>query len=311
MGGWRRMLNSETSADQAAGLRRIVKPRPVRVIAVTSGKGGVGKTNVSVNLALALAQRDKKVMLMDADLGLANVDVLLGLRPSYNLSHVLDGERSLEEIIVVGPDGLRIVPASSGARSMMDLDPMQHAGIIRAFSELSEQLDILLIDTGAGISNSVVSYTRAAQEVIVVVCDEPASITDAYALMKVLHREHGIQNFHILANMTHAMQEGRELFAKISKVTDRFLDVALDFMGAVPYDDYVRKAVQRQRAVVDLFPRSKAALAFKNLAHKTDTWPMPTAASGHMEFFVERLIRTPPATVDFASRPEPVARLVV
>jgi len=283
---------SELQTDQAAGLRRIAKPRPVRVIAVASGKGGVGKTNVSVNLALALAQRDKQVLLLDADLGLANVDVLLGLRPVYNLSHVLNGERSLEEIIVTGPGGLRIIPAASGVQGMADMNPMQHAGIIRAFSELSMHLDILLIDTAAGISDSVISFSRAAQEIIVVVCDEPASITDAYALIKLLSREPGQRNLHVLANMTHGPQEGAELFTKITKVTDRFLDVTLNFMGTVPYDDYLRKAVQKQRPVVDAYPRSKAATAFKNLAAKTDKWPMPRYAGGHLEFFIERLLQT-------------------
>lgn len=277
--------------DQAAGLRRIREPHPVQVIVVTSGKGGVGKTNVSVNLAIALAQRGKEVMLMDADLGLANVDVLLGLRPLYNLSHVLSGERSLEEIIVPGPQGLRIVPASSGIAGMADLGPMHHAGIIRAFSELSQDLDILLIDTAAGASDGVLSFGRAAQEIIVVVCDEPASITDAYALIKLLSREHGQRNFRVLANMTRDAREGGELFAKLNKVADRFLDVALDYMGAVPYDDYLRKAVQKQRAVIEAYPRSKIATAFKNLAQKADNWPIRDHASGHLEFFVERLLQ--------------------
>jgi len=281
---------SEVITDQAAGLRRIVKPRPVRVIAVTSGKGGVGKTNVSVNLGIALAQEGKEVMLMDADFGLANVDVMLGLHPTYNLSHVINGDRTLEEVIVSGPSGLRVVPASSGVKKMAELDVTQHAGVIRAFSELSHELDVLIIDTAAGISESVVSYARAAQEVVVVVCDEPASITDAYAMIKLLNRDYGINRFRILANMVLSAQEGRTLFQKLTAVTDRYLDIAMDFMGAIPYDDYLKKAVQRQRAVVDVYPRSKASLAFKKLAQKTDHWPLPSSAGGHLEFFVERLI---------------------
>lgn len=284
------MLMSEVLIDQAAGLRRIAKPRPVRVLAVSSGKGGVGKTNVSVNLGIALAQEGKEVMLMDADFGLANVDVMLGLHPTYNLSHVISGERSLEEVIIPGPSGLRVVPASSGVKKMAELDITQHAGVIRAFSELSHQLDVLIIDTAAGISESVVSYARAAQEVVMVVCDEPASITDAYALIKLLNRDYGINRFRILANMVLSAQEGRALFQKLTAVTDRYLDIAMDFMGAIPYDDYLKKAVQKQRAVVEAYPRSKAALAFKKLAQKTDHWPLPSSAGGHLEFFVERLI---------------------
>ncbi len=285
------MRMSDTDVDQASGLRRIVKRNPVRVIAVTGGKGGVGKTNVSVNLATALASSGKRVMLLDADLGLANVDVLLGLQAKYNLSHVISGERGLEEIILSGPEGLQIVPASSGIKSMTDLSPAEHVGLIRAFSGLSNDIDVLLIDTAAGIADSVTSFTRAAQEVVMVVCDEPASITDAYALIKVLNRDHGVFRFRILANMTHSLQEGRELYAKLMKVTDRFLDVTIDYMGCVPYDEYLRKAIQKQKTVVEAYPRSKSAIAFKNLAGKADKWPVPSMAGGHLEFFVERLIQ--------------------
>ncbi len=281
---------SDAQNDQASGLRRIVQRRPVRVIAITGGKGGVGKTNVSVNLSVAMAASGKKVMLLDADLALANVDVLLGLRAHYNLAHVLSGERMLEEVIIDGPAGVRIVPASSGIKDMSELSTAEHAGLIRAFSELGQDIDVLMIDTAAGISNCVTAYTRAAQEVIVVVCDEPASITDAYALIKVLNRDHGVFRFHILANMAHSVQEGRGLFNKLMKVTDRFLDVTLDYMGVVPYDEYLRKSVQKQKCVVEAYPRSKATLAFKNLAIKADNWPVPKVAGGHLEFFVERLI---------------------
>jgi flagellar biosynthesis protein FlhG len=284
------MLNSEIVRDQAAGLRRIANPDPVRVIAVTSGKGGVGKTNVSVNLAVALAAGDKDVMLLDADLGLANVDVLLGLQPQFNLSHVLNGERSLEEIIVEGPLGIKIIPASSGVRRMVEMTPMEHAGIVRAFSELTTKVDVLIVDTGAGISGAVTSFVRAAQEVIVVVCDEPASITDAYAMIKVLNRDHGIQRFRILANMARSVREGYELFTKMARVCDKFLSVSLDFMGSVPHDEQLRLAVQKQRAVVEAYPSSRAALAFKKLAQKAAAWPIPDDAGGQVGFFIERMI---------------------
>ncbi len=283
--------------DQAAGLRRIATPQPVRVIAITSGKGGVGKTNVSVNLGLSLAAQGKDVMLLDADLGLANVDVMLGLHTNYDLSHVLKGERTLEEVICMGPQGLRIVPASSGLQNMAELSTAEHVGVINAFSELSVSPDVLLIDTAAGISDNVVTFSRAAQEVIVVVCDEPASITDAYALIKLLNREYGIHRFRVLCNRVQSVQDGRALYNKIFRVTDRYLDVALDFMGAVPEDEYLRKAVQKQRAVVDAFPRSKSALAFKKLASKADSWPVPASVGGQLEFFIERLIMASQQTI--------------
>lgn len=283
---------AETPQDQAAGLRQMQQTaRPVKVIAIASGKGGVGKTNVTVNLGVALAAQGKQVVLLDADLGLANIDVMLGLHPQFNLLHVLDGSKSLSEILVEGPAGMQIIPAASGVKKMAELSPAEHAGMIQAFSELEQHIDVLLIDSAAGIADSVISFSRAAQEVIVVVCDEPASITDAYALIKLLSREHGVERFHIIANMSRNVQEGRELFDKIAMVCDRFLDVTLDFMGIVPFDEDLRRAVKKQRSVVDYMPRSKSAAAFAHLAKKIEFWPVSKAPSGHMEFFVERLIR--------------------
>ncbi len=164
---------------------------PVQVIAVTGGKGGVGKTNVSVNLSLALAELGRRVMLLDADLGLANVDVLLGLTPKHTLADVIEGRCELRDVLLQGPGGIRIVPAASGTQSMVHLSPAQHAGLIQAFSDIGDNLDVLVIDTAAGIGESVVSFVRAAQEVLLVVCDEPTSITDAYALIKLLNRDCG------------------------------------------------------------------------------------------------------------------------
>jgi len=286
------MLMSEVGVSQMSGLHHVANPHPVRVITVTSGKGGVGKTNISVNMSVALAASGQNVLLMDADLGLANVDVLLGLQPAYNLSHVVNGERSLEEVMVTGPEGLRVIPASSGLKNMAELSHAEHAGLIRAFSELSFNPDVLVIDTAAGVSDSVVTFSRASHEVIVVVCDEPASITDAYATIKLLSRDHGLYRFRIVANMVRSSQEGVELYKKLVKVTNHFLDATLDYMGAVPYDDYLRKAIQKQRSVVDAYPRSKASIAFKKLAQKTDQWPTPDSASGYLEFFVERLFKS-------------------
>ncbi|MFV1983159.1 MAG: MinD/ParA family protein [Thiohalomonadales bacterium] len=268
-----------------------VNRKPVRVLAIASGKGGVGKTNVSVNLAISLSHAGQKTLILDADLGLANIDVMLGLQPKYNLRDVFNGSKKLKDIIVDGPAGIKIIPASSGFQEMSDLSNAQHAGLIQAFSEFDDEIDVLIIDTAAGISDSVVTFSRAAQDVIVVVCDEPASITDAYALIKLLHRDYNIYRFRILSNMVHSAQEGRDVYQKLAKVSDKFLDVTLDYMGFVPFDEYLRKAVKRQRAVVEAFPRSKASTSFKNLAERTQKWPIPKIAAGHLEFFVERLIQ--------------------
>jgi len=277
--------------DQAAGIRRMASRQPVQVIAVSSGKGGVGKTNVSVNLSLGLVAAGKDVLLLDADLGLANVDLLLGLRAEYNLSHVVSGERTLEEVIVKGPEGLNIIPAASGMQMMSELSPAQHAGVISSFSDLSVPVDVLVIDTAAGISDGVVSFVKAANEVIVVVCNEPTSLTDAYALIKVMSEDHGVHKFNILANSARDPMEGAKLFKKLSRVTDYYLDVTLSFMGAVPYDEYLVKAVKKQQAVMQSYPQSPSAMAFRKLAKTALSWPLPKSASGHLEFFVERLIK--------------------
>lgn len=265
--------------------------KPVQVIAVSSGKGGVGKTNVSVNLSLALVAAGQNVLLLDADLGLANVDLLLGLRAEYNLSHVISGQRTLEEVVVKGPEGLNIIPAASGMQMMSELSPEQHAGVIRAFSDLSMPVDVLMVDTAAGISDGVVSFVKASNEVIVVVCNEPTSLTDAYALIKVMSEDHGVHKFNILANSVRDPLEGAKLFKKLTRVTDYYLDVTLNFMGAVPYDECLVKAVKKQKAVMQSFPQSPSSLAFRKLAKAVLAWPVPQSASGHLEFFVERLIK--------------------
>jgi flagellar biosynthesis protein FlhG len=278
--------------DQASGLRRMVgSAQPVRAIAVTGGKGGVGKTNVSVNLGVALSDAGHKVMLLDADLGLANIDVVLGLHPEYDISHVLRGERSLEEVMVEGPSGLKLVPGASGIQALSEMSTAEHTGLIRAFGDIGGDYDTLIVDTAAGISDTVISFSRASHEIVVVVCDEPASITDAYAIIKLLNRDYGHNRFRILANMVRSAQEGRELYTKMCRVTDRYLDVMLSFMGAIPYDDNLRKAVRAQRPVVQAFPRSRVAQGFRNLAKKVDTWPVPKGANGQVQFFVERLIK--------------------
>ncbi|MCH9784842.1 MAG: MinD/ParA family protein [Gammaproteobacteria bacterium] len=265
-------------------------PDPVRVIAVTSGKGGVGKTNISVNLAASLSLAGQRVMLMDADLGLANVDVLLGLEPHFDLQHVISGEKSLDEIIVQGPLGIHVVPASSGVEKMAELTSVEHASLIAAFSELKHPIDVLIVDTAAGIADGVVSFAKACQEVIVVVCDEPTSLTDAYALIKVLSMRHGIKQFQILANMVKDESQGLNLYEKLLNTTDRFLEVGLKYLGAVPFDEQLRQSVRAQKPVIEAYPRSPAAKALVRIGEKINRWPLPDQATGYLQFFVERLL---------------------
>lgn len=292
--------------DQAAGLRAMrrspqtsrvnlenqkTQQKPVRVITVASGKGGVGKTNLSVNLAISLSKLGGRVLLMDADMSLANVDIMLGLQTKYNLSHVLDGHKTLREVIVDGPGGIKIIPAASGVKRMAQLSALENAGIINAFAELSDELDVLIVDTAAGIADSVVSYCRAAQEVIVVVCDEPASITDAYALIKVLSRDYQITRFRLVANMSRSPAHSQRLYEKFSRVCEQFLQVHIDYFGTVPFDQALRDAVQKQVPVTLNQPTSPSAKAFRDMAKKLQTWPVPSDATGYLQFFVENLFK--------------------
>ncbi len=215
------------SPSQVAGLERLINRRPVSVLAVCSGKGGVGKTNVATNLAVALGKLRRQVCLLDADVSLANVDVLLGLSPRYNLSHVVRGETDLDTAVLEGPHGISIVPASSGNFCMTQLPDAAQAAIVQSFGALTPQPDVLVVDTAAGISPTVARFVQAAQHAIVVVCDEPASLTDAYALIKVFSQHYGISRFQIVTNQSSTMSAGRLLFDKLTRVTDAYLDVAL------------------------------------------------------------------------------------
>jgi flagellar biosynthesis protein FlhG len=232
-------------------------------------------------------------MLLDGDLGLANVDVFLGLSPRYTMAHVLAGERTLEEIILESPSGIQVVPGASGVADLANMSAAAHLGLVQAFSALTNRIDVLIVDTSAGISHSVVQFSQAAQHVLLVVCDEPASLTDAYALVKVLSRNHGITRFRVVANMTRSPGEGQELFRKLERVTGRFLEVSMEFAGEIPEDPYLRRAIREQRPVVDAFPAAPAARAFKKLALQADKWPVPECPRGNLEFFVERLVRRP------------------
>jgi flagellar biosynthesis protein FlhG len=266
--------SAQPSSHQASSLHDTAtgKRRYCRTIAVAGGKGGVGKSTVAVNLGVALAADGRDVVLLDADMGLANVDVMLGLTPSRHIGHLLDGDCTLDELMLPAPRGLRVVPAGSGTRRLAQLGNGEHAAIIRAFDDLQQPPEFLLVDTAAGLADNVTMFAAAASEVIVVVCDEPSSLTDAYGLTKVLSRDFGVRRIRMVANMVRNEGEARALHQKLARVSDRFLDVVIDFGGWVPHDERLRQAIRRQCAVVDLWPSCHSALAFKKLAGAVDKW---------------------------------------
>jgi len=263
----------------------------VKVIAVSGGKGGIGKSNVSVNLAVGLAKLGRSVMLLDADLGMANIDIMLGIQPEFDLQHVISGQCTLEEVIFNGPFGIKVIPASTGIGKMADLSVEEQGNIIRAFDDIPMDIDVLIIDTAAGISNSVINFTKSAQEIFVVVCDEPASITDAYSLIKVLNVEHGIKSFQILPNMVKNSDHGKKLFRKLVNVTDIYLDVSLGLLGSIPMDEKLKTAVRNQSAVVEAFPHCPASIAFQQVVKRVDETPPPASSNGYMQFFIEKIAR--------------------
>ena len=261
--------------------REASQRRPAtKVITITSGKGGVGKTNIVANLGITMSQLGKRVMILDADLGLGNLDILLGLAPRYNFSHFLNGTRSLEEVVVCGPENIQILPAASGIDELTSISEQQRTRILSDLDGLLASVDILLIDTAAGISSNVTYFAAAAHEIVVVVSPEPTSITDAYALIKVLSVKYEASKFKLLVNMAANIKESQEVFRQLSLVTDRFLDVDIEYIGYVKYDRNVVSGVKRQKAVRQLYPETDASRCLLSLARKLSNASLPAVVEG-------------------------------
>jgi len=259
----------------------------LKVIAVTGGKGGTGKTNVAINLASMLGSYKQNVILLDADFGLANVDMLLGFSPQKTLSDVIAGSASLDEVLVRGPNNIRILPSSRGNSQMANLSLQHISGLIHGMSDLEVPPNILIIDTAAGIQDAVIGLAIAATEILVVVCNDPASIADAYALIKLLHTRYKVNKFRILTNKVASKEESYELFAKLTKVVDKFLTASLDNAGFIPYDKMLEKAVRKQQAVIEAYPHSKSGISFGHLAKSVLNWPLRYEHSGGLSFDME------------------------
>jgi len=261
----------------------------MKVVAVASGKGGVGKTNLTANLAVALGREGKRVCLLDADLGLANVDVLFGLSPRLSLLDVLRGEHSLAEVVLQGPAGVRIVPAATGAHELTTLGPDDRARLLAEIDQLAGGLDVLLIDTAAGISPNVLYFTAAAADALIVITPEPTALTDAYALVKILSVRHGRREFLVTVNMAAGASDAEAAFARLARVAERFLRVRLEYQGYVPWDDAVPRAIRSQEPVVVGAPYAPASLAIAELARRLVSRPA-TAPTGGLQFFFQQLL---------------------
>jgi flagellar biosynthesis protein FlhG len=262
----------------------------LRAIAVASGKGGVGKSNVVANLAIALRRRGQRVIVLDADLGLANLDTLLGLNPRATLRHVVQGECAIRDVLVEGPAGIQLVPAASGFEELTQLSDAQRLRLLEQVDSLEDAFDVLLLDTGTGISPNVLFFATAAHETIVVVTPEPTALTDAYALVKVLATRYAERRFGVLVNMARGELDAKRTFTHLSRVAERFLHVGLRYVGWVPFDAEVPEAVRRQRAVVELAPGAPVSRAFAALADRLLAHASVPAPKGGLQFFFRRLL---------------------
>ncbi len=291
------MMSSSDQAGTLRGMREQLDGKPgslnmpaTRVISVTSGKGGVGKTAVVSNIAVTLARQGKKVLIIDADLGLANVDVVLGLAPEYNLNHFFNGEKSLAEVMIEGPHGLKILPAGSGVQQFTRLDSQLKMRLIESLDSLDEQFDVVLIDTEAGISDNVTYFNVAAQDILVVTTPEPTAITDAYALMKLLSTQYHQKRFLLAVNSVRGADEGLDVFEKLTMVSGRYLDIFLDYLGCIPFDRKMHDSVRRQQVIVDIYPDSKVAKGFVELAGNLLDTPMNDRSQGTLQFFWKQFL---------------------
>ncbi|MBM3375031.1 MAG: MinD/ParA family protein [Betaproteobacteria bacterium] len=266
-------------------MKNSVKPE---VIGVASGKGGVGKTTVSVNLAVALAAKGKKVLLFDADLGLANAQIALGHRAEFNVSHVLSGQKTLQEIVTTTAHGVRLIPGGSGLLDMAALSGRESAAIVQAFSDIEDELDFLIVDIAAGISPQVMTFMRAVQRRLIVVRDEPSSIADAYGTIKVLCQEGIGDEVTLVPNMVDSQAAGEQLYRRIQDVSLRFLGQPLGYLGSIEADDMVLQSLRQHKPLVAGWPGSLASRNFRALAQELCELTPLEGSPGGLSFFIER-----------------------
>jgi len=264
-----------------------------RVISVSSGKGGVGKTNVVANLGVALTQLGKRVFVLDAELGLANVDILLGLTPRYTIEHLFKRQKTLKEILIKGPGGMFIMPASSGTPELAALNAGQKFHLLDEFEQLADHLDILLIDGGAGISPNVLFFNMAAQETVTIVTPEPTSIASAYTLIRILSTKYSRRNFSILVNLASDEEEAQQAFQELFLHVDQCLkSPSLEYLGFIPFDRRICEAVKLQKTVLEIFPQCPVSQRFRELAQLILDKPISRKERGNVQFFSRSLLRS-------------------
>ncbi len=287
--------------DQANGLRMMAKKDKMkeavclaetdtipRVIAVTSGKGGVGKTNIVGNLAVAMAKKGKRVVILDADVGLANVDILFNLHPEYNIRHVINAEKSLKQVMTRSSHGINIIPGGSGFSDLTQLTEGEKLTLLSEFETLADEADIILVDTGAGISANVLYFNCAADDCVVVATTEPTSITDAYAMMKVMSQEHKIRRFKLIVNMVESPQDAKRVFASLGNALDKFLkNVVLEYLGYIPLDKQVKQSVQKRALFMERASDCEAARALEKIASILGNSPVKNR--GNLTFFMDKV----------------------
>jgi flagellar biosynthesis protein FlhG len=293
--------------NQAHGLHKAVKKKALsrrkanmasgknnlpRVIAVTSGKGGVGKTNLVGNMAVTLSRMGKRVVIIDADVGLANVDIIFNLRPEYNIRHIINAEKTLSQVMVTSNHGIKILPGGSGFADLTQLNEGEKLNLLSEFEILSDQADIIFVDTGAGISSNVLYFNSACDECIVIATREPTSITDAYAMIKVLSGDYGTKYFKLIVNMVDSAAQAKKVYASLSAALDKYLNnVVLEYIGHIPFDKQLQTAVQQRGLIMDSFPDAMAAKAIENIALNLGNTPARTNSNGSLTFFMNKVFQ--------------------
>ncbi|AET70274.1 ATPase involved in chromosome partitioning [Desulfosporosinus orientis DSM 765] len=284
--------------DQASALRGLVakdinRSPKIRVLAVTSGKGGVGKTSFTVNLALALAELEQRVVILDGDLGLANVDIAFGLSAKYTIEHLISGERTIEEILLPAPRGIEIIPGGSGVQRLANLERDKLTNVIVNLGRLDKRADLLIIDTGAGLGNNVLNFLKAADDIIMVITPEPTSLTDAYGVLKTLKQEGSEASIHAVINRVQTESDALATFKRIEIVVQKFLDSSLNYLGWVYDDPFMGRSVMQQEPLGIKFPESAAYRCIQWIAGKVIGISLhPPRKAGGVRGFLSKLLRS-------------------